>query len=210
VIQQTKSTARGAECSVTKKFGGLESLGQRAREGDVQAMGVLLSRLTPYVQRVARNVLGHSGGELDDCTQESLLAFSRAFPSFREESTVLHFAHRIATRTAYTARRRLRRTLGPVESLAEEGTSAEIVEWPPDTAGQAEQRRVLSDLLHRLPETQANALILFGALGYSLREAAQRQGVSVDTLRSRVRQAKRVLRKTAAEDARVSELLSAD
>ena len=70
-----------------------------------------------YKADTARALLGPAHPELDDLVQDVLVAVFDALPSFRGESTLLHFAIRIAARRATTMRRRSRSVLEWLESF---------------------------------------------------------------------------------------------
>jgi RNA polymerase sigma-70 factor (ECF subfamily) len=182
----------------------------QAGDGDAQAMERLLASLTPHVVRAVRAVLGSDTTDLEDCAQESLLAVAYALPSFRGDSSLVHFTRRIAARTAYAARKRRARTERGTKDFAEATDLLQApASWPSDDAFSARQKEVLARLLDQLPSAQATALYLREGLGYTLGELALAQGVSINTLRSRIRRAKEVLRHCANSDPRIAELLDA-
>src|SRR5579859_3755584 len=87
----------------------LRSLAVAANAGDSDALRALLVAVAPSLLRIVRGVLGPWQSEVEDVAQEATTAIVRALPSFRGESSVLHFACRIAVFTALDERRRIRR-----------------------------------------------------------------------------------------------------
>ncbi len=141
--------------------------------------------------------------------QESLLAILAALPSFRGDSSLIHFAIAIARRTMLAQRRTGRRR-------AEHLTRVARLELPlrPDSAGAQQASLPLSRsaelerLLGGLPEEQATALVLRALLELPLKRIAAETGVSVNTVRTRVRLARKCLRARIESDAVLSAVLS--
>jgi RNA polymerase sigma-70 factor (ECF subfamily) len=184
---------------------GLRDLVAAAASGDARAARRVLERVAPSVHRVVRSVLGpsaHRGPAAEDVTQEALLALVHALGAFRGECGFVHYACRIAARTAVAARR-ARKAEAHLEPLGEEG--------PPEIAGddaEAPRRRALiRALLDELPEPQAETLVLRVMLGCSLAEVAQATGVPLNTVRSRLRLAKEALRSRIEQDGALADLL---
>jgi RNA polymerase sigma factor (sigma-70 family) len=133
--------------------------------------------------------------------QEALVAMLDALQRFRGESTVLHFACRVAVLTAMNARRRnsLRERTLLQDGDIEAGASPPAVE-------RLEHREVILLLLDELPEPQAEVLALHCALGYTLSEIAAASGVPLNTVRGRLVTAKQFLRKQLLDQARLVDL----
>jgi DNA-directed RNA polymerase specialized sigma subunit len=78
----------------------LRALVAAAASGDRDAKVRLLSLVAPPVTATIRALLGSSYLEIDDAVQEALLAIVGSLDRFRGESSFLHYARRIAVRTA--------------------------------------------------------------------------------------------------------------
>jgi len=175
--------------------------------GDAVAMRRLIDGVAPSVYRVARTILG-PGGDVEDATQESLLALVGALGAYRGDCSVLHYACRIAVWTAVRARRRAARR---AEKLA--ATLPTDRAWIPETvepgssALAARRRELLRGLLDELPDVQAQTLALRVVLGCSMIEVAEATGAPVNTVRSRLRLAKEALRKRIENDPLLAEML---
>lgn len=186
----------------------LAPLVARARTGDRAALRDLLRALGPSMIRVAHALLGRDRADADDAVQESLLGLVRALPTFRGESSITHFAGRIAVRAALLARKRRRTHEQRLSSFAleEEPTTTD----PDDDAIASRRRAILRALVEELPEAQAESLTLRIVLGCSMEEVATLTGVPLNTVRSRLRLAKEVLRRKIEADETAAELLAID
>lgn len=172
-------------------------LAARAATGEHAATRQLLTLVAPAVLRSVRLVLGSKSPDVEDVTQQALMAFVEALPGFRGECHPSGFASRIAVHTALTCRRRagrLRVVPWGTEALAE---ATERRHAPHDDGGTAAyQRRCVRDLLARLPRDQAEVMALHIVLGHSLLEVAQATSIPLNTVKSRLRLAKQALRRT--------------
>jgi RNA polymerase sigma-70 factor (ECF subfamily) len=184
----------------TKKVPGdeLRAIAEQATAGDVAATRTLLSALTPHMLRVVRRVLGPQHPELQDCLQEAALGFVRSLPAFEWHCGVTHFACRVAARTAMAVRRKLRadKRLG-AEQLVDGVEPDCLPTFELDPERLLTNRRAaqfVRDLIAELPEPQAEALLMHVVLGYTVPEVAAICSIPCETVRSRVRVAKQVLR----------------
>src|SRR5882672_12886243 len=97
-----------AKKDATSPVDPLAALSRAAGLGDAHAIDTLLLSVTPAMLRAVRGVLGGDHREIEDVLQESAIGLVGALKTFRGESTVLHFACRIAVLSALATRRRLR------------------------------------------------------------------------------------------------------
>jgi len=183
----------------------LAQVALEARDGDVQAQRRLLEAVAPALLPALRMILGPGHPDLEDVLQEALFGVLRGLGSFRGESSVLHFARRVATKRAIEVCRRQRTTARKLEH-------ARQLELPgPPTPREMivanRQRHHLRELLEELPGAQAEALAMRAVLGHSLEEIAEATGVPVNTVRSRLRLAKEALRRRIDTDPLLGELL---
>src|SRR4029077_7734871 len=108
--QMTSEDAQPADARIASLrppddlFGGARA----AARGDGDAAATLIAEVAGGMLRVVRKVLGHAHPDVDDVTQDAVLALLRFVESFRGASSVEHFARRIALLTALGARRRAR------------------------------------------------------------------------------------------------------
>lgn len=184
-------------------------LARAAAAGDAIASRTLLTVLGPHMLRVVRRVLGAGCLEVEDVAQECAIELLKSLPRFRAESSVKHFACRVALQTTMNARRRLmankRRTRCEIVREPEEA------EDPGDSlehrVASREGVRLVRKLCDELPDVQAEALALHCVLGYTVNEAAAICGVPRETLRSRLRLAKQALLRCAETNPCLRELV---
>jgi RNA polymerase sigma-70 factor (ECF subfamily) len=193
---------------VARSAADLLRLARDVAVGNSGAVDPLLEAVAPHVLRVVRAVLGSTHAETEDIVQESLLGFLRALGTFRGESSVTHFAARIAFRHALESRRRSRSVgswLTQYQRMAE--LDAPNPPLPSELLAMDRRRALLADLLVQLPKAQAEALLLRVVVGLSVSEIAAGAGCPEETIRSRLRLAKNALRSRIDADARIRESL---
>jgi RNA polymerase sigma-70 factor (ECF subfamily) len=164
----------------------------------------------PQLLRVVRRVLGPEHPEVEDITQEAAFGVLDALPRYRGECSVVHFACRVAVLTAMNVRRRdaatkraqLQRADAEVDSLV--GT----VRDPERSLDIRQAAEAVRELMAELPEPQAEALGLHCVLGYTVAEIAGAANVSQETVRSRLRLAKRALRERLEGRAPLRQILA--
>lgn len=179
-----------------------QALAQAARSNDRAATKQVLALVAPGVLASVRSVVGPSHPDLEDLVQEALIAVVRALPSFRGDSSLVHFAKQIAVRRAIdglrgTIRERKRRdSLPPV---CESTTPPTLLE---------RRQRLWRELLAELPPAQAEVLALRAIDGYSIEELAELTGAPLETVRSRLRLAKATLRERIAREPALADLIT--
>lgn len=186
----------------------LAEVARSASTGNAIAARTLLMSLGPHLLRVVRRVLGRNSADVEDVVQESASAILEALPRFRGESTVLHFACRVALLTAMNARRReltCKRLSLRDDSLGVEELSSPLP-GPDSSVAARISASLVRELLDSLPLEQAEALALHCVLGYTVAEIADTARVPQETVRSRLRLAKRALRERALTDERLASL----
>lgn len=201
------SHARVAEGGARPEPSAEMALANAAATGDVVATRELLAKLGPRVRRVVRAVLGpRQLGELDDVAQQAMLALVLALPQFRGECEPVHFASRIAARTAIAAARRARAAMGRRDDAADLDAVEADAAPPSRQATASRHASALRELLTRIPPEQAETIALRVVLGHSLEEVAEATGVPLNTVRSRMRLAKAALRAAIEADPAMAEL----
>jgi RNA polymerase sigma factor (sigma-70 family) len=185
-------------------------LAQAAGRGSPEAVNALVVSLGSAVLSTVRKVLGRNHPDVEDVTQDALVALVTSLRGFRGECTVAHFAHRVALLTAMAARRRLRTR----DRFTEFDTPAEAVEdlgalSPLMTAIASRRRAIMRELLDELSDPIAEALALHFVLGYTVEEIALTAALSPHTVWSRLRLGTDALRKRLLKDARLLELQGA-
>ncbi len=184
----------------------LLTLVRAASAGQRDALVRLLSMVTPAISATVRVFLRNEPTEMEDAVQEVLLAVTESLPRFRAESSFLHYCRRIAVRVALAHRRANQRR-------------TEVAASPPDAPGESEgsgaaegiaREQLVSafrQLLDELPQAQAESLAYRVVLEYPLPVIARETGVSINTVRSRIRLARDYLRDRISNDPALAELM---
>jgi RNA polymerase sigma factor (sigma-70 family) len=173
----------------------LLALARAAGSGHTEAVGTLITAIGGAMLRAVRKVLGSEHPDVDDVTQDAVIALLEALPRFREECTISHFAHRVAFLTALAARRRAHtrnRHTEPdctIDDLAGDQVS------PLSSLIANRRRETVRQLVDELNEPVAEALGLHFILGYTVEEIATLSAVPPDTVWSRLRLGKQALRR---------------
>lgn len=160
--------------------------------GDPHAFGVLFSRHRDRLWSVALRTTGHRE-DAADALQEALISAYRRADSYRGDSAVTTWLHRIVVNSSLDRiRRRKVRLAAPLpDDLDEYGDRGSIVTAatpaadPVDTALAGERREVVRAALAQLSSDQRAALVLVDMEGYSVQEAAVILDCPVGTVKSR-------------------------
>jgi RNA polymerase sigma-70 factor (ECF subfamily) len=181
---------------------------RRAATRDGEAIRRLVLAVGPVMLRIIRKVLGPNAPDAEDVLQEATHGFVEALVSFKGDCTALHFACRVAVFSALAWRRKVRfRTQWMVDAPgAVEGTAGGELS-PADRLLAAKQREVLEMLLDELSPPQAEVLVMHCALDFTVDEIAAAVGRPSETIRSRLRLAKRALRERIGGSAELTEIL---
>jgi len=173
----------------------------RALQGDAAAMRSLLAALAPVVMRAARRLLGRGHPDVDDVAQQALVGVIERLPGFRGESSLAHFAERIAVYRALTARRdaRFRQRLAADAADAGDGARADS---PFAIAASRARLALLREALDALSAPQAEALALHFLFDRTIAEIAAMTDAAEETVRSRLRLGKQALRTKIEKDGR--------
>jgi RNA polymerase sigma-70 factor (ECF subfamily) len=179
-----------------------------AAAGNPDAAATLIIHVGAPMLAAVRRVMGSKHRDIDDVTQDAVIALLGALDTFRGECSVIHFAQRIAVLTALSARRRIR-----VERRCTDPDATEIENVPdsgldsPWLAAVSRRRRELvQQLLDELPDVLAESLALHFAFGYTVEEIAAAASISANTVWSRLRLGKQALRRKLGRDAQLAEL----
>jgi RNA polymerase sigma factor (sigma-70 family) len=173
--------------------------------GDRRAIDDLVRALAPRVFDTVRAICGPRFADVDDLAQESLVAFVRALPQFEGRSSILHYARRIAARTAIAGRRRARAE-GHVDDLALQTMPETTTKQPYRQLVIERRRAMVRMLLAELPEAQSETLALRFCVGLSMEELAAATEAPLNTVYSRLRLAKAALRARIASDPVLADL----
>ncbi|MET9376172.1 RNA polymerase sigma factor SigM [Streptomyces sp. NPDC002992] len=153
--------------------------------GDPDAFGELVRRHRDRLWAVALRTLGDRE-EAADAVQDALVSAFRAAHTFRGQSAVTTWLHRITVNACLDrARKTASRKTSPMddparfEQLLEPAESAEV------PAERQDLHRELLAALAKLPQDQRAALVLVDMQGYPVAEAARILDVPTGTVKSR-------------------------
>jgi RNA polymerase sigma factor (sigma-70 family) len=175
----------------------LEALVRSAAAGDARALDDLLSRLRPEALRLCARFLPNRQDAEEAC-QDTLLAVARGVERFHGGSSFRTWFHRVAANRSRSTYQRLRRRYA-AESA---GTPPPDRPDPRRTSVVAGTRLDLLDALDGLTPEQAEAAALRDVLGLSYEEIAALQDVPAGTVKSRLHEARRQLRRRRGEPER--------
>lgn len=169
----------------------LEELARRAGGGDAAALDALLTAIRPDVLRRCARILPHSADAEDAC-QEALLAVARGIGGFEGRSRFTTWLYPVVANTAFATYRRLRRSaldagLDHVPEAAD----------PRRVSVLAGTRLDVVEALERLRDAQPHvveAVVLRDLMGLDYGEIAERLGVPLGTVKSRISHGRRTLR----------------
>ncbi len=127
----------------------------------------------------------------DDLTQDTFLKAYRALGRLDDDHRLLPWLYRIASNATIDAARRRKRIgwlpLGSLLGATDEPNT-------PDEHGGVPERHHIQEVLRGLPLENAAALLLHVLEGYSYREIAEIQGVTLTAVRSRIARARTAFR----------------
>jgi RNA polymerase sigma-70 factor (ECF subfamily) len=153
--------------------------------GDPDAFGTLFRRHRDRLWAVAVRTLGDPE-EAADALQDAMIAAFRRAGSFRGDSAVTTWLHRIVVNAALDRMRR-RAARPAAHGQDEEVLDALATSGRPlsDPSGSTDTSLDVRAALRTLVPDQQAALVLVDMLGYSVADAAEVLGVSEGTVKSR-------------------------
>lgn len=148
--------------------------------GDPDAFRVLVERHRDRLWHVALRTTGDPE-EASDALQDALISAFRRADSFRGDSAVTTWLHRIVVNAGLDRLRR--RAVRPTVPLPEE--AAPQIADPTDAVDRRELQIVIQQALADLPADQREAVLLVDLEGWPVQEAARILGVPEGTVKSR-------------------------
>ncbi|MGW0546865.1 RNA polymerase sigma factor SigM [Streptomyces altiplanensis] len=154
-------------------------------KGDPDAFGELVRRHRDRLWAVALRTLGDRE-EAADAVQDALVSAYRAAHTFRGQSAVTTWLHRITVNACLDrARKAASRKTAPVQDADRLDQLLEPHESAEAPAERQDLHRELITALATLPPEQRAALVLVDMQGYPVAEAADVLGVPTGTVKSR-------------------------
>ena len=166
-----------------------DSVVEAARCGDHAAFVAIVEHYDERLRRLAFHILGEPAS-VDDALQETYLKVYRSLPSFRGESALGTWLHRIVYTTCLNALRTHSRQAHPSETAPPERADPQA-----DPAADVAQARDLAALLQNLSPQLRAAIVLIDVCDMSYLTAAGILGIPDGTLASRLARARDTLRR---------------
>ncbi len=160
---------------------------------DAEAEAELVQRIIGPVRARAR-VLARNAADADDATQTAIVEILRSAASFRGEGSLAGWCERITVRTTLRLVRRQDRASAPIDAAVNPDDVGATTSDPPlaEAIPGGEVQRFLAELSAERHE----ALVLRHVLGHSVDEIAEQTGVSPNTVKDRLRMARKQVRQS--------------
>ncbi|MEH1102832.1 RNA polymerase sigma factor [Micromonospora sp. CPCC 205561] len=169
---------------------GVEQLAASASRGDPAALDALLVAVRPEVLRLCARLLPHREDAEEAC-QDALLALARGIGRFEGRSSFHTWLYRLTANRARSTYQVLRRRW----LVEADGVPLPEPVDPRRTSVVAGTRLDLLDALDALRPELAEAVTLRDVLGLGYREIAALLGLPEGTVKSRIHEARRQLRR---------------
>jgi RNA polymerase sigma-70 factor, ECF subfamily len=158
-------------------------------DGDAEAFGTLFARHRDRLWAVALRTTGDPE-DAADALQDALVAAFRRAESFRGDSAVTTWLHRIVVNACLDRMRR--RAVRPAASTGGEQAldTLALGHAVPDPSAASDTALDVHAALRTLPPEQQAALVLVDMLGYPVADAAEVLGISQGTVKSRCARAR--------------------
>ncbi|MEQ8145750.1 RNA polymerase sigma factor SigM [Streptomyces sp. OP7] len=154
-------------------------------DGDAEAFGEIVRRHRDRLWAVALRTLGDRE-EAADAVQDALVSAYRAAHTFRGQSAVTTWLHRITVNACLDrARKAASRKTAPVDDTERLEQLLEPYESASAPAERNDLHRQLIEAMGTLPPDQRAALVLVDMQGYPVAEAARILDVPTGTIKSR-------------------------
>ncbi len=181
-------------------------LTRAALSGDETAKRKLVEKVYAEVRRTLV-FISNRNDEVDDLTQSALIEVLLSLESYRGEAPLIHWADRIAVRTAakhFDKRRRRDHLFAKVKEdfTPQVGASAD------ETSEYREKIGRVQLLVAGLSDDNRLALILHHVKGYPIDEIAALLGCSKFTIKGRLRRSRRRLKREILKDEVLSEWIA--
>lgn len=168
-----------------------DQLVRQARDGDAEAVRMLVSGSYPHVLRFAKTLCA-TPQDAEDAAQEALIILYSRIGMLRATAALASWMFRIVRNECL---RRVRRHGAAVYEDTATATGA----LEDDVLGRLEAERVVAAIV-ALPEDLRRVLIMRDVQGYSGRAVAEALGVSVAAMKSRLHRARESVRAAVRDE----------
>ena len=162
---------------------GLESLVERAREGDADAYGVLVRRFQDMAVGYGYSIL-RDFHLAEDAAQEAFFEAHRNLSQLREPAAFAGWFRKIVFKQCDRITRRNQVATIPLDAAHD----------PPAEGNDRQMKHDVLEAIHGLPEHERAATLLFYISGYSMEEVGDFLDVPVSTVKGRLHSARNRLR----------------
>lgn len=166
--------------------GPLDDAVHRAQHGDVDAFASIYRDSAPAVHALCRRMVGDDA-EARELVQDVFVRAWERLPSFRGQSALATWLHRLAVNVVLE---RMRSTRRDASRLVDEDEGSSGAQTP---AVEMDARLDLESALARLPIGARAAFVLHDIEGYSHEEIAHMTGIAAGTARAQLWRARRAL-----------------
>ncbi|MFN7183180.1 MAG: RNA polymerase sigma factor [Thermomonas haemolytica] len=163
-------------------------LARRAAQADVAAFEQLYRRHHRRLHGVIVRLVGQAGARAEDLTQEAFVRAWQALPTFRFDSALSTWLHRLAVNTALMELRTRRNRPWHEDDAALDAVAT------PDTASRAQLGRDLDRAVASLPPRARAVLVLHDVEGWKHEEIAAELGMAVGSSKAQLHRARGLLR----------------
>jgi RNA polymerase sigma factor (sigma-70 family) len=183
----------------------LESIVERARDGDADAFGILVRRFQDMAVGYGYSML-HDFQLAEDAAQEAFFEAYRTLPKLREPGAFAGWFRRIVFKQCDRITRRRTVVTVPIDAAAEPVPATRSVGSGFGRTGEEERKAQVTEAMRQLPEHERSTMTLFYIGGYSMEEVGRFLEVPVSTIKGRLHSARERLRTmlldTVADDLR--------
>ncbi len=186
-VPLTKETESGPWDSMS-----VESLVDRAREGDARAFEFLYRKLVGRVYALCLR-MARDGQRAEELTQDVFVRAWERLGTFRGESQFTTWLHRLAVNVVLQEGRSKGRRESREELVADpEAYLGRVTREMPGT------RLDLERAIAALPEGARTVVVLRDIHGYKYEEIARMQGVALGTVKAQIHRARKMMREKLA------------
>jgi RNA polymerase sigma-70 factor (ECF subfamily) len=177
-----------------------ENLDQKIEQGDVDEslMDAVARCLGEDVMRFARSRCGDSRGDVEDISQDAMLAAQRYLSTFRGDASLRTWLYKLVLSACSRRRRGRKNDPGLHRSLEDASPPADPGD-PEVVLLISERLKALEEAMEELRPQDREMLAAAEWEGLSLEQLAQRHELTVSAVKSRLFRIRRQLRETVTE-----------
>jgi RNA polymerase sigma-70 factor (ECF subfamily) len=163
----------------------IDELVRRAQQGDVEAFESIYRTHAPAIYALCRRMIGDER-DARDLVQDVFVRAWQRLPTFRGQSALATWMHRLAVNVVLEQMRSTRRDVARFIDDADQDSFSARPTSP-------DERMDLDRAINRLPAGARTVFVLHDIHGYSHDEIAQMTGIAAGTARAQLFRARRAL-----------------